>query len=177
MSHDHHRHGHEHEHEKAAKKLAELVIDVCIISDSRTEATDETGKMLRERIPATAPFKLGRYDLIKNDAARVVEVVRAFEAGGAHVLIASGGTGVSSRDVTIETLEPMFKKRLTGFGEIFRLLSYEEIGARAMMSRATAGVIGNKVVICLPGSKNAVTLAFEKMIAPQLAHLVYEATR
>ncbi len=172
-----HDHGHEHEHEIKAGKITRLKIDVCIISDSRTIETDESGKWLCENIPGVKNFILGSYDLIKNDTSAIGSVVNKFIEGDSMALITSGGTGVSSRDLTIETLEPLYEKRLSGFGEIFRMLSFEDIGVRAMMSRAMAGVIRKKVVISLPGSKNAVSMAFEKMIAPQLAHLVFEATR
>ncbi|HNY10849.1 MAG TPA: molybdopterin-binding protein [Candidatus Wallbacteria bacterium] len=173
----HHNHDHEHEHEIKAGKIAGLKIDVCIISDSRTVETDESGKWLCEKIPGIKNFILGNYSLIKNDVFAINSVVDKFIESDSMALITSGGTGISSRDVTIETLDGLYEKRLTGFGEIFRMLSFEDIGVRAMMSRATAGVIQKKVVISLPGSKNAVSMAFEKMIEPQLAHLIFEATR
>jgi molybdenum cofactor biosynthesis protein B len=172
-----HAHGHLHEHEKAADALGMLKIDICIISDSRTPATDETGKWLKENIDAADKVETGEYALIKNDAAAIKKVLDSFLKGGAHALVMSGGTGLSSKDITIETVSPLFEKTLSGFGEIFRLLSFEEIGARAIMSRAAAGVIASKLVISLPGSKNAVRLAYDKIIKPQLHHLIYEATR
>jgi molybdenum cofactor biosynthesis protein B len=172
-----HSHGHAHDHEKAALDLGTLKIDICIISDSRTLATDETGKWLKENIVAADKVEPGEYALIKNDAAAIKKVLDGFLKGGAHAIIMSGGTGLSSKDITIETVSPLFEKTLSGFGEIFRLLSFEEIGARAIMSRAAAGVIASKLVISLPGSKNAVRLAYEKIIKPQLHHLIYEATR
>lgn len=170
-------HRHHHEHELAAEKIECLKIDICIISDSRTESTDETGKFLKDAFSRSEVFRAGNYNLIKNNPDNIKSVVGDFVDGDSHVLVMSGGTGVSSRDVTIETVRPMFGKELTGFGEIFRLLSYEQIGVRAMMSRASAGVIGNKVVLSLPGSKSAVEMAYEKIIVPQLRHIVYEATR
>lgn len=170
--------GHEHEHEKAALSVGTAKVDICIVSDSRTVETDETGKWLKEAMAAeSAGMEAGNYSLIKNDAAAIKSVLAAFVDGGSHAIIISGGTGLSAKDITIETVKPLFKKSLDGFGEIFRMLSYEEIGARAIMSRAAAGVIGTKLVISLPGSKNAVRLAFEKIIKPQLLHLIYEATR
>jgi len=173
----HHKDHAHHEHELAAEKIPFLKIDICIISDSRTEATDETGKFLKAAISDSEVFRVGTYNLINNNPDNIKKVVDSFLSGGSHVLITSGGTGISSRDVTIDTLEAMFVKKLAGFGEIFRLLSYEQIGVRAMMSRASAGIIGDRVVVSLPGSKNAVTMAYEKILVPQLRHLVYEATR
>ena len=178
LKHEHgHGHKHEHEHETAAHKMGTLKLDICIISDSRTPETDETGKWLRENIKAADGVEAGEYNLIKNDASAIKRVFDAFVKSGSHAIIMSGGTGLSSKDITIETVTPLLNKVLSGFGEIFRILSYEEIGVRAIMSRSTAGVASQKVVISLPGSKNAVKLAYEKIIKPQIHHLVYEAAR
>jgi len=94
-----------------------------------------------------------------------------------QVIITSGGTGVSHRDITVETISPILEKRLDGFGELFRLLSYEEIGTPSIMSRAMAGVAGGKVILCLPGSAGAASLAMDRIILPEIGHLVREATR
>ena len=178
--HAHHGHNHEchvHEHEEKAELISNIKIDICIISDSRTYDTDETGKMLIEKINGTDGFNKAGYTLIKNNAGDIQKVLDDFLKSESLVLITSGGTGVSSKDITIDTISGKYDKLLNGFGEIFRLLSYEEIGVRAMMSRAAAGIIKNKLVISLPGSKNAVRLAYEKMIVPQLKHIIYEITR
>ena len=107
-----------------------------------------------------------------------VEIVRALTAwcddDEADLVITTGGTGISGRDTTYEVVERMIEKKLDGFGEIFRMLSYEEIGAAAIMSRAIAGAVGTKFVASLPGSRNAVRLAVEKLLVPELAHIVFE---
>ncbi len=94
-----------------------------------------------------------------------------------QVIITSGGTGVSHRDITVETISPILEKKLDGFGELFRSLSYQEIGTTSIMSRAIAGVVGGKVILCLPGSPEAAKLAMDKVILPEIGHLVREATR
>jgi len=118
------------------------------------------------------------YSLLKNEPeairAKIMELVGQEDV---QVVITSGGTGVSQRDVTVDTVEPMLEKNLDGFGELFRSLSYQEIGTGSIMSRATAGVIGGKVILCFPGSLGAATLAMDKVILPELGHLVREATR
>ena len=96
---------------------------------------------------------------------------------GLQVIITSGGTGVSHRDVTIETVLPILEKKLDGFGELFRSLSYQEIGTASIMSRAIAGVAGGKVILCLPGSLGAANLAMDRIILPEIGHMVREATR
>jgi molybdenum cofactor biosynthesis protein B len=118
------------------------------------------------------------YDILKNDAdairAKIEELVELEEL---QVIITSGGTGASNRDVTVDTIEPILEKRLDGFGELFRHLTYQEIGTGSILSRAVAGVIEGKVVLCFPGSLNAATLAMDKIILSELGHLVREATR
>ena len=172
-----HQSGNHHEHEKAAQKIGLVKLAICIVSDSRTIDTDETGKWLKENIKSADGIEEAGYNLIKNDAEAIKKIVGDFINSGSHAIIISGGTGLSSKDITIETITPLFRKTLNGFGEIFRLLSYEEIGVRAIMSRSVCGTAGNKIIISLPGSKNAVKLAYEKIIKPQLHHLIYEATR
>ena len=118
------------------------------------------------------------YSILKNDAdavrQKIYELLKQEEL---QVVITSGGTGVSHRDVTIETISPILKKKLDGFGELFRSLTYQEIGTVSIMSRAIAGVVEGKVILCLPGSLGAVTLAMDKIILPEIGHLVREATR
>lgn len=118
------------------------------------------------------------YALLKNDPEAIR---RTFADLLVHkelqVIITTGGTGASHRDVTIETITPMFEKKLDGFGELFRYLTYQEIGTTSVMSRAMAGAIQGKIIINLPGSLNAVTLATEKIILPEIGHMVREASR
>jgi molybdenum cofactor biosynthesis protein B len=118
------------------------------------------------------------YTILKNDAQllknKILELVRQDEI---QVIITSGGTGLSHKDVTVDTVNPMLEKKLDGFGELFRQLTYQELGTASIMSRATAGVINGKVVICFPGSLGAATLAMDKIILLEIGHLVREATR
>ena len=150
---------------------------VLIISDSRTEKTDESGKYLVEKLEGSGHTVVD-YALLKNDAEAIKKKINEYLAQEElQVIIASGGTGVSLRDVTVETVTPMLDKMLDGFGELFRSLSYAEIGTASIMSRAIAGVIGGKIIICIPGSLAAVKLAVEKIILPEVGHMVREATR
>ncbi len=150
---------------------------VVIISDSRTEKTDESGKLLVESLRA-AGHTVGSFCMLKNDAeairARFGELLREPEL---QVIIASGGTGASRLDLTVETVTPLLEKKLDGFGELFRFLTYQEIGTGSIMSRALAGAARGKIVICLPGSLKAVRLALDKIILPEIGHLVREASR
>jgi molybdenum cofactor biosynthesis protein B len=151
---------------------------VLVISDSRTEATDESGKFLIEKLKENG-HTVGDYAILKNDADAVRQKLRELLARQEmQVIITSGGTGASHRDVTVETVMPMLDKMLDGFGELFRMLSYEEIGTASMMSRAVAGVAGKgKIILCIPGSLGAAKLAIEKIILPEIGHMVREATR
>jgi molybdenum cofactor biosynthesis protein B len=150
---------------------------VITISDSRTEETDESGKFLKDKLTA-AGHQVLFYALLKNDPEAIRKTITNLLArSDLQVVITTGGTGASHRDVTIETITPLLEKKLDGFGELFRYLTFQEIGATSVMSRAMAGVISGKVIISLPGSLNAVTLALEKIILPEIGHMVREATR
>jgi len=150
---------------------------VLTISDSRTEQDDESGKLIRQRL-GEAGHSVCHYALLRNEPASIRAKIRELaERVDVQVIITSGGTGLSHRDVTVDTVEPMLDKRLDGFGELFRSLSYQEIGAGSIMSRATAGVIAGKVILCFPGSPGAATLAMDRIILPEIGHLAREATR
>lgn len=150
---------------------------VITISDSRTEADDESGKLYKERLAQNGHRVLG-YALLKNDPAAIRQKINEFlKLEGIQVIITSGGTGLSKRDVTIETVTPMLEKTMAGFGELFRSLSYLEIGTSSMLSRAAAGVIQGKLILSLPGSLGATKTALEKIILPEIGHAVREASR
>ncbi len=118
------------------------------------------------------------YAILKNDAEAIRNKIDEFLGQEElQVIITSGGTGASHRDVTVDTIYPILEKKLDGFGELFRFLTYQEIGTGSIMSRAIAGVTQGKVILCLPGSLGAVTLAMDKIILPEVGHLVREATR
>ena len=150
---------------------------VLIISDSRDARSDESGKLLVEALKNHG-HPVSSFDFLKNDAGAIsLKFDELINREGLQAVIMSGGTGASKRDVTIETVTPLLDKVLPGFGELFRSLSYQEIGSGAILSRALAGVARGRAVICLPGSVKAVNLALEKIILPEIGHLVREASR
>ena len=150
---------------------------VLTVSDTRTDDTDTSGAAIIELLTAAGHHVAGKA-IEKDEPARVAELVRQ-QATIADVdaIITTGGTGLTSRDSTYEAIDALLSKRLPGFGELFRMLSYQDIGSAAMMSRACSGTIGRVVVISLPGSEKAVRLAMEKLIVPELAHLVQQAAK
>jgi molybdenum cofactor biosynthesis protein B len=156
--------------------LGAITVAVVTVSDSRTIRTDENGRYLKKAIRAKG-HRLGDYALVKDEPKEIEIVCEKFCRSGAQVIIFNGGTGISPRDTTFDVISRKLDKTLTGFGEIFRMLSYKEIGAAAIMSRATAGTYKGKVLIVTPGSPHALRLAWQKLIQPQLQHLAWELTR
>ena len=145
---------------------------VLTVSDTRTPDTDTSGRAIRALLEE-AGHTVTAHAIVKDEPAQVTSAVRAQLADErTRVIITTGGTGVSSRDGTFEAIDALLDKRLDGFGELFRMLSYAEIGAAAMLSRATAGVAGRRVLFSVPGSTAAVDLAMTKLILPQLGHIV-----
>lgn len=163
------------EHRKLAAQEGTITVGVVTVSDTRTLETDTNGQYLRDRL-ASIGHELSYYQIIKDEAEQVEAALEA-AVEKARVVVFNGGTGIAPRDRTYDVLERMLQKRLPGFGEIFRMLSYEQVGAAAMLSRATAGVYKNTVIISTPGSHAAVTLAWEKLIEPELQHLAWEVIR
>ncbi len=150
---------------------------VVIVSDSRTQENDESGKFIMQALKDNG-HKVLSYLILKNDADSIYQTIdELLYENGLQVIIISGGTGISHRDVTIETLLPVLDKKMDGFGELFRHLSYQEIKTGSIMSRALAGVSQGKVIICLPGSLGAVKMAMQQIILPEAGHMVREATR
>ncbi len=140
------------------------------VSDTRTEADDHSGRALREELAA---FVHVRHAIVRDDPAIITALVREIVAKGeADAIVLTGGTGIAPRDLTFEAIDALFDKRLDGFGEAFRRLSWDDIGPRAILSRATAGTIGTCVVFLLPGSEKAVRLGAQRLIAPVLGHAV-----
>ncbi len=149
-------------------------VHVLTISDTRNPDTDTSGKLAREAVTA-AGHEVTGYAIVKDEPAEVAARIRAVIAEkSAEVVITNGGTGISPRDTTYEAVSALLDKRLDGFGELFRMLSYAEIGSAAMLSRAVAGISGGVFVFATPGSSAAVKLALEKLILPELSHLVGE---
>ncbi len=150
---------------------------VLTISDSKTPETDTSGALIRDLL-AKAGHMLVGHAIVPDEPARVAAAIREGCANAAvQAFILTGGTGVTSRDSTFEAVEALLDKRLTGFGELFRMLSYQEIGAAAMLSRAQAGVVRGRALFSLPGSPNACSLALEKLIIPELGHILREIGR
>jgi molybdenum cofactor biosynthesis protein B len=163
--------------EHRAHAPASVRCSVFTISDSRTESTDASGAVIVEALTA-AGHHVSHREIIRDEPLMVRDLVRAAaESPGTDVIITTGGTGITSRDSTYEAISEMLTKRLDGFGEIFRMLSYAEIGAAAMLSRAVAGTIGRTAIFSLPGSEPAVRLAMTTLIIPELGHIVRELRR
>lgn len=148
---------------------------IITVSDTRHEKTDRGGPLIREILEAHG-HQMSGARIVRDEKEEIAEAVcAAIEGiGDPDAIIVTGGTGIGPRDVTPDALEPLLTKNLPGFGEVFRVLSYQEIGAATMLSRAFAGVIGRTLVFALPGSPNAVRLAMEKLVAPEIGHLVRE---
>ncbi len=149
-------------------------VAVLTISDTRTPETDTGGNAIVE-LMREAGHEISRRDIVEDDAPRIEMVLQECLADSSvDAVITTGGTGISARDTTYEVVSRLIDKKLDGFGELFRMLSYEEIGAAAILSRAVAGASGSKFVACLPGSTNAVRLAMEKLLVPEIPHVVFE---
>ncbi len=157
-----------HSHRKADH--ASVACAVITVSDTRTPESDETGNLIRTLLQK-AGHRVEHYRVLQDEPALILGALQTLPESVAAVLI-SGGTGLARRDTTYETISRLFDKEISGFGELFRVLSYQEIGAAAMLSRATAGVIGRRVVFSMPGSPKAAELAMEKLILPELGHVV-----
>ena len=150
---------------------------ILTVSDSRTPATDTGGAVIRELLTG-AGHTVVDSTIVRDEPADVARVVReACADPRVRVVILTGGTGITSRDSTFEAVEALLDKRLPGFGELFRVLSYEQVGAAAMLSRAQMGIHARCIVVSLPGSPNACRLALQKLLLPELGHLVREASR
>lgn len=162
-------------HRAAAAAQGPITVGVVTVSDTRTPEDDTNGQWLHDRIAATDAVVAG-YRVVRDEPDDVRAAVDELVAD-ARVVIVNGGTGISRRDTTYDTLARMLEKQLPGFGELFRMLSWEQVGAAAMLSRATAGTYRGSVVVSVPGSPKAVALAWEKLIEPELAHLAWEVGR
>lgn len=148
---------------------------VITVSDTRTPETDTSGQFMQQAL-TQAGHRVGAYTIVKDEPDEIRRLLRHFiQDADTDAVLLSGGTGLSSRDGTYEVVQACLDKELTGFGELFRYLSYGEIGSAAMMSRATAGVASGTVIVSMPGSSAAVRLAMEQLILPELAHMSHLA--
>jgi molybdenum cofactor biosynthesis protein B len=163
--------------EHRANAPASIRCFVITVSDTRTEETDTGGRAVAELLTAAGHTVVGRR-IVKDEPAGVAALIKLHAASDhVDVVITTGGTGITRRDSTFEAVDALLDKRLPGFGELFRMLSFQEIGAAAMLSRACAGTCRGKIVVVLPGSENAVRLALNRLLVPELGHLVAESRR
>ena len=161
-----------HKHKESAPETVRVAI--LTISDTRTRETDTGGDVAEELLEGAGQEVVERR-IVRDEISGIRNnLIDLLARSDVDAVVATGGTGISARDTTYEVVERMVEKRLDGFGEIFRMLSYEEIGSAAIMSRALAGSVGSKFVASLPGSRNAVRLAVEKLLVPELSHVVFE---
>lgn len=165
------------DHREAAAKLSSFRCVVITVSDSRTVETDESGALIKQLLEG-AGHEVAGYALLRNEPDQVRATVEEYlRRDDIHMIITSGGTGMSTRDRTIEAVMPLFDKTVPGFGEFFRRYSEAEIGTAALMTRATAGSAHGKLIVCLPGSKGGVRLGVEKLLLPEIKHLVWDINR
>lgn len=163
------------QHRRASPAV--LGFAILTVSDTRGERDDTSGNALRE-LAAAAGHGVVESAIVRDDVAAIRSAARRLlELPGVDVLVTTGGTGFSPRDVTLEALGPMLERPVEGFGELFRMLSFQQVGAAAMLSRAAAGLAGPRALFLLPGSPKAVTLAMEALILPEAAHLLGQARR
>ena len=163
------------EHKSHVPGSIGCVVITC--SDTRTVETDTSGRLI-QKLLKDAGHSIAAYHLVKDEPAKIKAKIKAAVADKkVRAIIINGGTGISRRDSTFEAVDAMLEKRLVGFGEIFRYLTYQDIGSPAIMSRATAGIIKGRILFSTPGSENAVRMAMEKLILPELGHLVKELTK
>ncbi|MDE3018949.1 MAG: MogA/MoaB family molybdenum cofactor biosynthesis protein [Nitrospirota bacterium] len=163
------------EHKEQAPARVGCMVITC--SDTRTSETDTSGWLIRKELEG-AGHEVVAYHLVKDEPKLITALIQqAARNKRIQAVLINGGTGISRRDSTFEAVDALLEKRLVGFGEIFRYLTYQDIGSAAIMSRATAGLYKNRIVISTPGSEGAVRLAMEKLVLPELGHMLREATK
>jgi molybdenum cofactor biosynthesis protein B len=163
------------EHKKTAPTTVGCF--VLTVSDTKTADTDTSGALIRQLLMA-AGHRVVDARIVRDEPDDVTRLVReACTRSDVQAVILTGGTGITSRDSTYEAVDALLDKRLPGFGELFRMLSFQEVGAAAMLSRAQMGLHARRIVVSLPGSPNACRLALEKLVIPELGHLLREASR
>src|SRR4051795_5194273 len=163
--------------EHKARAPQSVTCFVITISDTRSDDTDTSGRAIADLLAGAGHTIAGRC-IVKDDAAVIRGTIERHLANAqVQAIVTTGGTGLTSRDNTYEVVSTLLEKRLDGFGELFRMLSYEQIGSAAMLSRACAGTIGQTAIFALPGSEQAVRLAVEKLILPEIGHVVRELHR
>jgi molybdenum cofactor biosynthesis protein B len=163
--------------EHKLNRKTKAVFALIITSDTRELRDDETGRTAFKLIEAEG-HKVANHTIVPNDSNMIrAEIEKQLENSAVQVIVTSGGTGISSKDRTVDIATALFERELPGFGELFRRFSYEEVSANVIMSRSVAGIARGKLIFCLPGSKNAVRLALSKIILPSLGHTLWELNR
>jgi len=174
--HDEHEHEHGHDHDHHRHDVDHVGVAVVTISSSRSIETDPAGDAIESAIEATG--EVVTRELIRDDFDTIQGIVnRLADREDVDLIVTAGGTGVTPDDVTIEAVRPLFSKELPGFGELFRILSHDDIGTKVVATRATAGIVEGVPVFCMPGSENAVRLGTEEIIVPEAGHLAGLASR
>ena len=159
------------------KESVRVNVMVVTISDTRTKETDKSGQRMIELLNQHE-YKIVAYDIVKDDKQAIEQILQqGCRDPRVQVILMNGGTGIAKRDVTFDILQTFIERPIPGFGELFRMLSYEEIGSAAMLSRASAGIVQETAIFSTPGSTNAVSLAMEKLILPELPHIVSEMNK
>jgi molybdenum cofactor biosynthesis protein B len=164
------------DHQYKASQMPPARLSIVTVSDSRKVETDTNGLYLKEQV-AQAGFVLVDYSIVPDEPDIIDALIETLMKTDTQIILFNGGTGMSKRDTTFDVISRKLEKVMPGFGEIFRMLSYDQVGAAAMFSRAVAGVYKGKVIISTPGSPAAVQLAWEKLIAPEIQHLAWEINR
>jgi molybdenum cofactor biosynthesis protein B len=166
----------EQHREIAAEKVQSVAVGIVTVSDSRTPETDTNAIFLRGQL-TQGGHSVATYRIVPDEPEQIEIILEEMINSPARIIIFNGGTGITPRDRTFDVIDRKLEKRLTGFGELFRMLSYDQVGAAAILSRATAGTYRGKLIISTPGSPQAVELAWTKLIQPELQHLAWEVIR
>ncbi|MEO8276109.1 MAG: MogA/MoaB family molybdenum cofactor biosynthesis protein [Thermoanaerobaculia bacterium] len=167
----------EHRADASGERRRDFAFGLLIVSDSRTDKTDQGGPLMRTLVTG-AGHRVVAQSRVRDEVDAVREAVLGFLAmPETEVVLLSGGTGFSPRDVTVEAVRPLFEREIVGFGELFRMLSFEVVGAAAMLSRATAGFVGTRAIFLLPGAPAAIELALTRLVLPEIRHLLGQARR
>ena len=163
--------------EHPTSKKTPTIFALVVTSDTRTEKEDETGRIAMNLIEGDG-HRVASHTIVPNNEEKIrAEVERLLYDDAVEVIVTSGGTGIGSKDKTVAAVAPLLEKEMSGFGELFRRISYDEVGGAAIMSRTTAGVANGKLIFCLPGSRNAVKVALTKIILPNVGHMQWEINR
>jgi len=165
------------QHREIAARQGPVHVAIVTVSDTRTRENDTGGDLIEDRV-AAAGHKVVFRTIVKDEPAQIGALLdQIVNETDARLILFTGGTGIAPRDTTYDVLAGKLEKTMPGFGELFRMLSYQEVGAAAMLSRATAGTYRGRVVISMPGSPNAVQVAMDKLIMPEIQHLAWEVAR